>query len=268
MTETTIARAPRKPNTRIELIDRAGAATRSGVLATAVDRREGAIRGSLLAEFPIAAQEQLLAEALPVELPSGGMLYRDADEPRCALVVTGLARAFLSAPDGRTVTIRYVRSGELLGIPIIVGGPIPASIQMVTNTELLVLNARTLRQLGRNEPAVGWLLAQELARRLTETYGAVADNAFGSLRERVARHLLDLAAIDEDSRLVADVTQQDLAEAVGSTRPAVARVLGDLRQAGLIVTATRDIEVLDPEGLHAETRSGRLSPMAHSSVPI
>ena len=64
------------------------------------------------------------------------------------LVISGLARAFLSAPDGRTVTIRYVRAGELLGIPIIVGGPIPASIQMVTNAELLVLNARTLRRLG------------------------------------------------------------------------------------------------------------------------
>jgi len=177
------------------------------------------------------------------------------------LVVSGLARAFLSASDGRTVTIRYMRTGELLGIPIIVGGPIPASIQMVTNAELLVLNVRTLRELGRNEPAVGWILAQELARRLTETYEVVADNAFGSLRERVARHLLDLAAVRNDNRLVADVTQQELADAVGSTRPAVARVLGDLRQAGLIVTATRDIEVLDPEGLHAETRSPHLSPM-------
>jgi CRP/FNR family cyclic AMP-dependent transcriptional regulator len=261
MTPITLVRTPRKPIDAAEPEGRDGAAENADSPATTGERRQRAIRDSLLAEFPASARAELLAAALPVEFPAGGMLYRDADEPRCALVISGLVRAFLSAPDGRTVTIRYVRSSELIGIPIIVGGPIPASIQMVTNAELLVLNARTLRLLGRNDPAVGWLLAQELARRLTETYEAVADNAFGSLRERVARHLLDLAAMREDARLVADVTQQELAEAVGSTRPAVARVLGDLRQVGLIVTATRDIEVLDPEGLHAETRSRHLSPM-------
>ena len=220
-----------------------------------------AIRTSLLAQFPTAARAQLLADAVSFALPAGGILYRNRDEPRCALVISGLVRAFLAAPDGRTVTIRYMRPGELIGIPIIVGGPIPANIEMVTNGELLVLNARHLRHLGQTEPAVGWLLAQELARRLTETYHAVADNAFGSLRERVARHLLDLSAVREDQRLVADVTQQDLADAVGSTRPAVARVLGELRQAGLILTGTRDIHILNPEGLHAETWSGHLSPM-------
>jgi CRP/FNR family transcriptional regulator, cyclic AMP receptor protein len=261
MNAIALARTPRMPIDATNPDGQDCTAVKTGKPAATSQRRQRAIRHSPLAEFPESAREELLATALPIELPAGGMLYRDADEPRCALVISGLARAFLSAPDGRTVTIRYVRAGELLGIPIIVGGPIPASIQMVTNAELLVLSARTLRRLGRDEPEVGWILAQELARRLTETYEAVADNAFGSLRERVARHLLDLAAVREDARLVADVTQQELAEAVGSTRPAVARVLGDLRQARLIVTATRDIEVLDPEGLHTETWSRHLSPM-------
>src|SRR5688500_7243186 len=145
MVETTLARASSKP---IDFAESREQGRNADFPATAVDRRQAAIQDSLLAEFPATARDQLLADTLPIELPAGSMLYRDADEPRCALVVTGLARALLSAPDGRTVTIRYVRSGELLGIPIIVGGPIPASIQMVTNAELLVLNARTLRQLG------------------------------------------------------------------------------------------------------------------------
>lgn len=239
----------------------------SGSTSAAI-RRQHAIDGSLLARFAAPARDRVLAEAIPIELPAGSMLYRENDDPRCALVVTGLVRAFLTAPDGRAVTVRYIRSGELIGIPIIVGGPIPASIQLVTAGELVLLNARTLRQLAQTEASISWLLAQELARRLHETYGAVADHAFGSLRERVARHLLDLAAVREDGRLVADVTQQALAEAVGSTRPAVARVLGDLRQIGLVQTATRDIGVLDPERLHAETWSGRLSPKSHAFARI
>ena len=255
---------------RAELLDRVSAPSHLPTEASspAASPRQRSIDASLLAGFPAAARRRVLAEAIPIGLPAGSMLYHSGDDPRCALVVTGLVRAFLSAPDGRAVTVRYIRSGELIGIPIIVGGPIPASIQLVTASELLLLNALTLRHLGQTEAGIGWLLAQELARRLHDTYGSVADHAFGSLRERVARHLLDLAAVREDGRLVADVTQQTLAEAVGSTRPAVARVLADLRQIGLVNTATRDIELLAPERLHAETWSGRLSPRLHVTAHI
>ncbi len=228
---------------------------------TTEDRLQRAIAASLLAQFPSASRDHLLTDALPVELPAGSVLYREDEEPRCALVVSGLVRVFLSSPDGRAVTVRYARSGELLGVPAIVAGPMPVSVQMVTSTALLMLNTQVLQRLGQTEPRIGWLLAQEIGHRLVETLEAVADNAFGSLRQRVARHLLDLATTRRNNRLVVNGTQQELAEAVGSTRAVVARVIGDLRQAGLLATSPRGIEILDPEGLHAETWSRHLLPM-------
>jgi CRP/FNR family transcriptional regulator, cyclic AMP receptor protein len=99
-----------------------------------------------------------------------------------------------------------------------------------------------------------------VTRRLSDTIDAVADRAFGSLRRRVARHLLDLAIGNNDGRLIAPVTQQGLAEAVGSARPAVAKVVAELRELGLVATASPGIAILDPEGLHAETWSGHVSP--------
>lgn len=149
MTPIALARTPRIPIATAAPDGQDRAAVNAGTPAMTAECRQRATRESLLAEFPASARAELLAAALPVELPAGNMLYRDADEPRCALVISGLVRAYLSALDGRTVTIRYVRTGELLGIPIMVGGPIPASIQMVTNAELLVLDARTLRMLVR-----------------------------------------------------------------------------------------------------------------------
>jgi CRP/FNR family transcriptional regulator, cyclic AMP receptor protein len=216
------------------------------------DSRQWAVSASVLADLPFAIREQVVGDALPVELPGGSVIYRDEDDPRCILIIDGLVRVFLSVPDGRTVTVRYARSSELLGVPVVVGGPAPVSVQMVIDTTLLMLNARTLRLLGQTEPSVGWLLAREATRRLYDTLDAVADNAFGSLRQRVARHLLDL-------RLVAAVTQQDLAEAVGSARPAVARAVGELRELGLVTTASPGIAILDAEGVHAQTWSQTLS---------
>jgi CRP/FNR family transcriptional regulator, cyclic AMP receptor protein len=220
------------------------------------DPVQRAIDASVLAALPPALRGRLLADALSLDLPAGATIYRDQDEPRGMLVVSGLVRIFLSAPDGRTLTIRYAGASELLGAPVIVGGPAPVSVQMVTDTRLLVLNARTLRHLGQTDPAVGWMLAREAVHRLYDTFDAVADSAFGSLRQRVARHLLDLAIRQPSGDLIAAVTQQELAEAVGSARPAVARVVAELRAHGLVATVSPGIAILDVEGLHRQTRSG------------
>jgi len=219
-----------------------------------------AVAASALGGLPPPLRRRVLADALLVDVPAGGTVYRDEDDPRCLLVVAGLVRVVLSAPDGRTLTVAYARPGELLGAATVVAGPAPVSAQMVTDARLLLLGARTLAALGRTEPAVGWLLARHVARRLYDTLDAVADTGFGSLRQRVARHLLDLATPQQDGRLVAAVTQQALAEAVGSARPAVARVVGELRALGLVAPAPPGIAVLDAEGLHGQTWAGSVSP--------
>jgi CRP/FNR family transcriptional regulator, cyclic AMP receptor protein len=225
----------------------------------APDPAQRAIAASLLAGLPAPLRARVLTGALPVDLPAGGAIYRDEEDPRCFLIVAGLVRIVLSAPDGRTLTIRYARAGELLGVPTIIGGPVPVSGELVTNTRLIMLNARVLRHLGQTEPAVGWLLAREVTQRLYDTIDALADRAFSSLRQRVAHHLLDLAIAQPDGRLVAPVTQQQLAEAVGSARPAVAKVVAELRELGLVATAAPGIAVLDAEALHAETWSRPVS---------
>lgn len=216
---------------------------------------EAAVAGSLLAGLSQNLRERMLADALAIDLPGGSAIYRGNDAPRCMLVVSGLIRVMLQAPDGRTVTVRYARAGELLGIPTIVGGPAAVSVQLVTPSRLLMLNVQTVRQLGETEPEVAWMMAREVTRRLYDTLEATADNAFGSLRQRVARHLLDLATGEQDGKLIATVTQQELADAVGSARPAIARVVAELRDLGLVATASPGIAILDPEGLHAQTWS-------------
>ena len=226
----------------------------------APDPVQRAISASWLAQLPPSLRERVLDGAFPIELPAGGMIYRDEDEPRCALVVTGLVRVILSAQDGRTLTIRYARSGELLGVPTIVGGPAPVSAELVTDSRLLTLNARALAHLGQTEPAVGWMLAAEVTQRLYDTIDAVADRAFGSLRQRVARHLLDLATRQRDGRLIAPVTQQELAEAVGLGPPGRSPGRGRAAYARTGRDCVSGIAILDAEGLHAEIWSSAVSP--------
>ncbi len=220
---------------------------------TAIDE---AVAKSMLAAFPPTLRETLVQDAFRIEVPAGTTLYYEEDEPRCGLVITGLIRVYMTSPDGRQITVRYARAGDLLGIAAIVGGPAPTSVQILTDAALLMLNIQTLQRSGQTEPKVGWLMAQEVTRRLYDTLEALAGNTFGSLRQRVARHLLDLAASRQQGRdLVVKVTQQELADAIGSVRPVVARIIREFRTAGIITTSSDGIIVLKPAELHAITWS-------------
>ena len=213
---------------------------------------DAALAKSILAALPPTLRDTLTRNAIPVDLPAGSTLYYEADEPRCGLVIAGLLRMYMTAPDGRQITVRYARTGELVGVAAILGGPAPVNAQTLTDTALLMFNVRTLEASGQTEPMVGWLLAQEATRRLYDVLEVLGGNAFGSLRQRVARHLLDLAASRQHGHgLVAQVTQQELADAVGSVRPVVARIIRELRAEGLISTSSDGIVVLKPDELHA-----------------
>ncbi|MEZ4520636.1 MAG: Crp/Fnr family transcriptional regulator [Thermomicrobiales bacterium] len=214
-----------------------------------------ALSRSLFAKFPERALDHVLAIATPLDAPAGGVIYQEAGQSRCVLVVSGLIRVYMTAERGREVTVRYARSGDVLGIPTIVGGPAPVDVEIISDAQVLAFPVELLRSLARTEPEIGWLFATEVTRRLYDTLEALAGNTFGTVRQRVARHLLDLAASSNSRPLVASVTQQDLAAAVGSVRAVVARSLGELRDAGLVGSSSAGITILDPDRLLDEAWS-------------
>jgi CRP/FNR family transcriptional regulator, cyclic AMP receptor protein len=91
--------------------------------------------------------------------------------------------------------------------------------------------------------------------RRVDTLQQKAINAFGSVKQRVATHLLDLGSSeqDRDGSLVARVSQQELADAVGSVREVVARVLRELRLSGIVATSPDSVLIVDPVRLHEES---------------
>jgi CRP/FNR family transcriptional regulator len=209
--------------------------------------------GSFLLALEEHTRARLLADAVRVDVPGGSVLYRERETSRMGVVVSGLLRVYLTSADGRQVTVRYAREGEVVGAPVVVGGPIAVSVQAVTDTALLIVNIDAVRALGHTDARFAWAVAEEIARRVNDLLEVFAGTAFGSVRQRLARHLLDLAA--EQPRadvLLAAVSQQELADAIGSVREVVTRVLRDMRDEGLVDTTRHGIVLLDPAGLSAQ----------------
>ena len=75
-------------------------------------------------------------------------------------------------------------------------------------------------------------------------------HAFANVRQRIARHLLDLASDQQHpDELAASISQQELADAVGSVREVVVRVLRELREERTVETRRDRIIIRDPERL-------------------
>jgi len=216
-----------------------------------------ALARSFLGKLPSELVEELLAEGERTDYPAGSIIYREGAAPWAVLVVEGLLRVYMTSPEGRQVTVRYARDAEVLGIAVLVGGPVNVAVQALAPSSLFRINARTLTRAARQDARVAWAVAEELNRRLYDTLQQTAVNAFGSVRQRVAAHLLDLASAQQrpDGRLVAQVSQQELADAVGSVREVVARVLRELRLARLVMTAPDSVVIVDAAGLHGESWS-------------
>jgi CRP/FNR family transcriptional regulator, cyclic AMP receptor protein len=211
---------------------------------------ESAIDRSRLGALPVDLRDRLTARGVRLEIPAGATFYRDADRPQFVLVVDGVVRIYVTSPEGRQLTVRYARAGAILGAPTVVAGPVDVSAQALTDARVLLLDVETARASGRAQPEVGWLFAEEVTERLTEVLGALAGNVFGSVRQRVARHLLDIASERQQSgSLIAAISQQTLADASGTAREVVARTLHDFREAGLVETSRDRISVVDPDGL-------------------
>jgi CRP/FNR family transcriptional regulator len=172
--------------------------------------------------------------------------------PRAGILLEGTARSFLAAADGRQLTVCYARRGALLTRrSYLLGGHSPIAIHAVTDVELLELDARPFLRQVETEVAVAGAVLAELGRRLEDVYATVADSAFGTVKEKVARHLLALSDDGHGGQRTVTITQQDLADAIGSMREVVARALRELRQEGIVATAAGSIKVLDPARLAA-----------------
>ena len=213
---------------------------------------QSAIGRSFLSQLPETALAQLLDGASVESVPAGTTTYRAGGEPRVSLIVSGLLRTFLVGPDGRQVTIRYAREGDVFGVATLFGGPAPLHAQALTDSVRLRMDRERLLELAHADTRVALSLAAELTATAHALWQEIAATAFATVPQRVARHLLEIAARDQgtDGRtLVAKVSQQELADLAGSVREVVARALRELRDDNVVSVSRGGIAVLDANAL-------------------
>jgi CRP/FNR family transcriptional regulator len=232
---------------------------------------ESAVGLSSLRDLPRRILEPLLVGAVEVTLPAGSVSTREGELVRhVELVVTGAVRLFVVAPDGRTMTVRYCRAGAIIGAVSLFTPQYatPVTTQALVDSRLLKLHTATVRRAASRDVSVAGVFLQELSQRVMSFIYEIPGSAFATVRQRVARHLLDLslgpAVVQQQAgewrrELAVRQSQQELADAVGTVREVVVRVLRELRNEGIVETGRDRIVIIDPARLAREVEWNRSS---------
>ena len=218
-----------------------------------------AIALSSLRDLPSEVVDRLIAGARVHNIPAGQTIHAEDDEPFVELVVSGLIRAYIGAPNGRTMTIRYCRPGSLMGTGTAFNTSSPmarGNLIALVDSRLVALQPATLRRLADQDILVTRALLAETSARVADYINELRRSVFASPRQRLARHLLDLASERQTGpAMVACASQEELAAAVGTVREIVVRILRNMRAEGLVRTRRGAVELLDPVRIELETEA-------------
>ena len=205
---------------------------------------------SHLAELPVEACSAMLAGSFVVTIPAGSPIGQPNGPATLALIHSGLTRVELTGPDGRTATVRYAGAGQVLGLTSAIAGTSPWAAYAISDCEVTVLDPAILRRLAADNSRVAWGLARQMARIVHEVVDTLGANVFGSIEQRVCRHLLELA-VRRPAGLVVLADQHEIAQSVGSVREVVARTLRMLREKGAVQRLSKGgMLIIRPDVLH------------------
>ena len=112
-----------------------------------------------------------------------------------------------------------------------------ATAVAMTECEIMRLEKATMIRVLHEEPAFSEMFVSHLLARTIRVEADLVDQLFNSSEKRLARALLLLANFGKDGRpepIIAKVSQETLAEMIGTTRSRVSFFMNKFRKLGLI----------------------------------
>jgi CRP-like cAMP-binding protein len=197
---------------------------------------------NLFSGLPAELSRDLFAKARILTLTADQMVFLAGDAgDGCYRIEEGLLKVSVGGSEGDECILAIFGPGSLVGeLSMIDGAPRSASVYALRDSKLSFVSRVTFEAFCESHPKIYRHVMILLARRLRDTNGALAATSFLSLKGRVARALLILAAaFGQDvggGRILVrqKLKQNDLAAMAGIARENVSRILKDWASRSLV----------------------------------
>lgn len=167
------------------------------------------------------------------------IIYRQGDAADSVFYVqTGKAKVTVLSEQGKEAVVAVVGAGDFFGEGCL-GGQILRLATVATLVESSITRITKAEIVGviHKEPAFAELFISHLLARNSRVEEDLVDQLFNSSEKRLARTLLLLANFGKEGEpepVLAKISQETLAEMIGTTRPRVSFFMNKFRRLGLI----------------------------------
>jgi CRP-like cAMP-binding protein len=197
-----------------------------------------------------------------VTLADRATLYAQGEPAnRLFLILDGFVKTSRICEDGTEITIELLKYGDIAGA--ILNRQLPSeheeTARAIGDVVLQSVLAHELRAAMEVNPPLAVFVAEYLARSKRSTERRVLRAMTQSVDRRVIETLVELAGnfgarCPHGFSLEIRLTQQDIADLVGASRPVVSSILSGLRKRGLL-DYTRDLICVNDSALSLVARS-------------
>lgn len=175
--------------------------------------------------------------------PKGALLCLEGQAPRGIYVLcTGRAKLSTTSAEGKSIILRIAEPGEVLGLSAAVSNtPYEATIETLEPSQANFISQPDFIRFLEEYPDVGMKVAQQLTHNCKCAYGEIRSLGLSnSVPEKIAKLLLGWSEHPLNTpRKKADeiafrvtLTQEEIAQFVGTSRETVSRVLGEFKRKG------------------------------------
>ena len=212
---------------------------------------------SFFCNFSDLSQQALNEVSHKSVLPAGAILFVEGQTPRGIFILcSGKVNLSTTSREGKILILKTAEDGEALGLSATISGVgYEATAETSTPCQLSFVDRKHFLELMQSHSEVGMHTAQCLSRDFHSAYRDIHDLVLTrSSAGKLARLLLSHSpnkAEDEETRIHATMTHEEMAQRIGASRETVTRLLSNLRKKRLIRLDGPTLVIRDRNGLKA-----------------
>lgn len=196
--------------------------------------------------------EEFQQHAYLAHIPSGRDIFLEGDRVEAlALLISGVVRVYNIGASGREITLYRFGLGDsciLSANAIFNQQNFPAIATVEEEAEAVMIPSAIFRDWVNRYEVWRNFIINLLSQRLSSLMAVIDEVAFQRMDSRIAA-LLAQRALHENPM---QVTHQEIAAELGSSREVISRILEEFARQGMIETARGTVLVLDSEALQKQ----------------
>jgi CRP/FNR family cyclic AMP-dependent transcriptional regulator len=169
----------------------------------------------------------------------GAVIFSQGEPANAVFYIhKGKVKIVATSDQGKEAVVAILGAGDFLGEGCLVGQPVRlATSTAMTESEVMRVKKMEMIRVLHDEPAFGEMFTAFLLTRNSRVEADLVDQLFNSSEKRLARTLLLLANFGKDNEpepIVPKISQDTLADIVGTTRSRVSTFMNKFRKLGFI----------------------------------